>query len=53
MYNVYANVGLFGFGNHFVCSHRLHVLEILYSTFVAKVRTRAHHDTFKRLKNPY
>ena len=59
MYNVYANVGLFGhdvyflfFCRRFFCSHCLHVLEILYPTAIALVKTWAHHDTFWRPANP-
>jgi len=38
MYNVYANVVLYGFGRHFFCSQGLHVLETLCSLAKAKVR---------------
>ena len=49
MYKVYANCGLSCFNCHFYCVHGLHIPENLCSTIVAKVGTRAHHDTFRRL----
>lgn len=57
MYNVYANVGFLGLANQFLffSRHRfsflldLHILENVYSTTIAKVGMRAHHDAFRSL----
>lgn len=44
--NVYVNVGLYG--RCFFSLHRLHIQENLCFVDVAKVRTRIHHNTFRR-----